>query len=608
MNTIELKKKFLDFFSKKEHKIIHFSPLIPENDPTVLFTTAGMHPLVPFLMGQQHPLGKRLANVQICIRTTDIDEVGDTSHFTFFEMLGNWSLGDYFKEDAIKFAYEFLTSSNYLNLDYNRLAITCFKGNKEKNIPKDEVSSNFWKELGINKERIVYLNEKGNWWGPAGTTGPCGPDTEIHYWFPNNEPAPVLFDPNDERWVEIWNLVFIEYNKEKDGTFTKLKQKNVDTGLGVERVCAILNGVNDVFFTGKIYEVLKFVEELMPEKINYNNSNNNSNNSNNSNNNNYNNNLKSFKIIVDHLRASVFILADNRCVGTSNVDQGYILRRFIRRAIRHANVLGLKHKFITKIANKIIDLYNKEYPHILKRKDFIISELDKEENKFIITIENGLKEFNKIIINSKTISSKDAFLLYQSYGFPIEVTCELASEKNIEVDINGFFKEYKKHQELSRVGAEKKFKGGLSEDNKNTRKLHTATHILNEVLRRFIDKDIKQKGSNINSERLRFDFNFSRKLTVDELQLIEDKVNEIILKSLKVHKTKMKLEDALNSGAQAEFGTKYPEEVWVYSIGDFSKEICMGPHVDNTNELGSFKIKKEQSIASGVRRIKAVLE
>jgi len=589
MDTIKLKKMFLDFFKEKNHHIIGFSPLIPENDPTVLFTTAGMHPLVPFLVGQQHPLGRRLASNQICIRTTDIDEVGDKSHFTFFEMLGNWSLGNYFKKEAIEYSFEFLTSEKYLNLNKNKLAFTCFNGEVENNISKDIDAFNHWCELGVNKKRVAYLERKDNWWGPAGNSGPCGPDSEIFYWSSSEVSAPEVFDPSDSRWVEIWNLVFMQYYKNKDGTYSQLDQKNIDTGLGVERVCAILNGEDDVFFTGKVHEILKYLEETISIPIT-------------------DINLKSFKIIVDHLRASVFILADNRCTGPSNVDQGYVLRRFIRRSIRHANLLGFKNSFIKVIAEKIIELYSNEYSQVFERAEFILENLDKEENKFSKTLENGLKEFNKIISKKRNITSKEAFLLYQSYGFPIEVIEELASEQSIFVDVDGFYTEYTQHQKLSRIGAEKKFTGGLSEDNLNTRKLHTATHILNEVLRKNISQDIKQKGSNINSERLRFDFNFSRKLTLDELQLIENKVNEVIFKDFKVTKEKMKLEDAIKSGAQSEFGTKYPSEVWVYSIGDFSKEICMGPHVQHTSELGRFKIKKEQSVASGVRRIKAVLE
>ncbi len=589
MDTIKLKKMFLDFFKEKNHHIIGFSPLIPENDPTVLFTTAGMHPLVPFLVGQQHPLGRRLASNQICIRTTDIDEVGDKSHFTFFEMLGNWSLGNYFKKEAIEYSFEFLTSEKYLNLNKNKLAFTCFNGEVENNISKDIDAFNHWCELGVNKKRVAYLERKDNWWGPAGNSGPCGPDSEIFYWSSSEVSAPEVFDPSDSRWVEIWNLVFMQYYKNKDGTYSQLDQKNIDTGLGVERVCAILNGEDDVFFTGKVHEILKYLEETISIPIT-------------------DINLKSFKIIVDHLRASVFILADNRCTGPSNVDQGYVLRRFIRRSIRHANLLGFKNSFIKVIAEKIIELYSNEYSQVFERAEFILENLDKEENKFSKTLENGLKEFNKIISKKRNITSKEAFLLYQSYGFPIEVIEELASEQSIVVDVDGFYNEYTQHQKLSRIGAEKKFAGGLSEDNLNTRKLHTATHILNEVLRKNISQDIKQKGSNINSERLRFDFNFSRKLTLDELQLIENKVNEVIFKDFKVTKEKMKLEDAIKSGAQSEFGTKYPSEVWVYSIGDFSKEICMGPHVQHTSELGRFKIKKEQSVASGVRRIKAVLE
>jgi len=581
----ELKNKFIEFFKKKDHQEIDFSPLIPENDPTVLFTTAGMHPLVPFLLGQEHPLGKKIVGNQICIRTTDIEEVGDKTHFTFFEMLGNWSLGDYFKKQAIEYAFEFLTNKEIgLGLLKEKLAFTCFSG-KEK-IPKDQDAFDFWKEIGVNEKRIAFIED--NWWGPVGNTGPCGPDSEIFYWT-SKEEVPETFDPEDDRWVEIWNLVFMEHNKKQDGELEPLNQKNIDTGFGVERVTAILNNQDDVFFTEKLNSILRFVEKLSENPINQ-------------------ANLSSYKIIVDHIRTSTFILGDDRAIIPSNVDQGYVLRRLIRRAIRHGTMLGINTSFVSKVSEKIIENYKEEFPHIQKNKTFILEQLTKEENRFKETIVKGLSVFYKVIEYKEEISAKNAFLLYQSYGFPIEMIVEIAKENNKQVDVDGFYKEYEIHKKLSRQGAEKKFKGGLSDHSENTKKLHTATHILNQALREIISSDIKQKGSNITSERLRFDFNFSRKLTPEELKKIEARANEVINKDMIIEKEMMPLKEALESGAQSEFGARYPEKVWVYTIGDFTKEICTGPHVQRTSELGYFKIVKEQSVAAGVRRIKAVLE
>jgi len=582
ITTIELKQKYLDFFKSKDHKIIEQASLIPENDNTVLFTTAGMHPLVPFLLGQPHPQGKRLADYQLCIRTTDIDEVGDATHFSMFEMLGNWSLGDYFKKESIAFSYEFLISQQWLGLDKNRIAVTVFSGNKD--IPKDQDAINCWLEQGLPIERIAAI--KDNWWGPAGTSGPCGPDTEIFYWKDNYRPTPKIFDPNDENWVEIWNNVFMEYNKTKEGKFEPLKQKNIDTGLGTERVTMILNGLDDAFKVGKIKSIYDFVEILSKDKEN----------------------TRAIKIITDHLRVATFILADPRAVVPSNTDQGYILRRFIRRAIKYGKQIGIQDNFCSTVSKFIIEQYKDEYPNLETRKQFIIQELEKEENKFSTTLTNGLKELNKFIAKTKEISGKEAFLLYQSYGFPIEMIQEIAKEKNISVDLKSFKEEERKHQELSRVGAEQKFKGGLADHTDITKRYHTVTHILNQALRNIIRKDLKQKGSNITNERLRFDFNFDRKLTEEEIKAIEAEVNKVISKQLPVKKESMSFESAQKSGAQAEFGTKYPEQVFVYSVGNYSKEICMGPHIENTKELGHFKIVKEESVAAGIRRIKAILE
>jgi len=595
MKAIELKKKYLKFFESKGHKIIPSASLIPENDPTVLFTTAGMHPLVPYLLGEKHPLGTRLTNAQKCIRTGDIDETGDSFHHTFFEMMGNWSLGDYFKKEAIKWSYEFLTSKDWLGLEPNRIAVSVFAGDSD--CPFDQEAFDLWKNLGIPEDRIAKLPKKNNWWGPAGETGPCGPDTEIFYWVGNETEIPKQFNDDNNSWVEIWNNVFMEYNKEKDGSYKLLTQKNVDTGLGLERVTAVLQGFNDNYKTERFWPIILEIERMTGKK--------------------YVNFKKEMRIIADHIRSSVFILGDERHIVPSNMDQGYILRRFIRRAMRQLNTLGLDLLSIdatVEIAKIIIKEYSAEYSELKSNKNFILSELKKEEDKFQKTLKQGLKEFNRISekmleFGGSKISGKVAFLLFQSYGFPLEITQELALEKGMEVDVNGFHKAFEKHQELSRKGAEQKFKGGLSESSEITKRYHTATHILNKALKIVLkNNNIKQKGSNITSERMRFDFNFDRSLTEEEKKSIEEEVNKIIKLGLTVTKEEIPLEEAKESGAEAEFGTKYPEKVSVYSIGDYCKEICAGPHVKNTKELGVFKIKKEKSSAAGIRRIKAVLE
>lgn len=597
MRTTELKELYLKFFESKDHKRINSASLIPENDPSVLFTTAGMHPLVPFLLGEPHPLGKRICDVQICIRTGDIDEVGDHCHLTFFEMLGNWSFGDYFKEDAIKWSFEFLTGKDWLNLPLDKLAVTCFKGDNDA--PKDDIAANTWRNLGISEDRLAFLSKKDNWWGPAGEVGPCGPDSEMFFWT-GPEPTPKIFDPTNTLWVEIWNDVFMQYNKNKDGTFTPLTQKNVDTGLGVERVSMVLQGKKNVYEINQLSQIVEKIKEL----TNIHSLNNNQTELTDT-------QIKSIRIVADHIRASTFILGDHRGVTPSNVDQGYILRRFIRRIIRHLRLLGAKYTgtpLTTELAKEVINLYNKEYPVLEEKKEFILQEFVKEETKFRDTLENGLKMFDKLTSSNKHISKEDSFLLFQSYGFPIEMIEELAAEQKISVDITGFNEEYKKHQDLSRVGAEKKFKGGLADSSDNSIRLHTATHLLNEALRRVLGKDIKQKGSNITPERLRFDFNFDRKLTADEIKAIEDIVNQKITEEIDITREEMTFEEAKLQGAQAEFGAKYPSIVTVYKIGDFSIELCGGPHVSNTKELIKFKIQKEESSAQGVRRIKAVVD
>jgi len=581
MKASELKKKYLEFFKSKKHSIIKSSPLIPENDPTVLFTTAGMHPLVPHLLGVEHPEGKRLADVQKCIRTGDIDSVGDDTHLTFFEMLGNWSLGDYFKKEAIEWSFEFLTSKKWLNLDINRLGITCFAGDKDA--PKDEEASKIWLSLGIKKERIAFLPKEDNWWGPAGETGPCGPDTEMFYWI-SDEPVPKVFNPKDKKWVEIWNDVFMQYTKTKEGRYELSKQKNVDTGMGVERTACILQGKKTVYDTELFLPIIKKIKELTKEE-----------------------NEKYFRIIADHLKASTFILGDERSIIPSNLGQGYVLRRLIRKSIRLGKLMNIKDNFTSEIAKVVIDIYKKEYQELELNKDIIINELNKEEKKFNETLESGLRQFEKL--SSKgAISGKDAFILFSTFGFPFEMTEELAKEKKIKINKKEFDEEFKKHQELSRVGAEKTFKGGLSEASEITARLHTATHLLHAALRKVLGEKVQQKGSNITAERLRFDFSFDRKLTDEELKKVESIVNEKIKEKLPVIKSITSPDEAKKEGALAFFGHKYGDKISVYDIKGFSKEICMGPHAENTSQLGKFKILKEEGVAAGVRRIKAVLE
>jgi alanyl-tRNA synthetase len=577
----QLIEKYIDFFKSKNHKkTINFS-LIPENDPTVLFTTAGMHPLVPFLLGQPHPQGKRLVNVQRCIRTGDIEEVGNPTHHTFFEMLGNWSLGDYFKKEAIEMSFEFLTKE--LKIPLERFAISVFKG--DKNAPKDSESAKIWKSLGISKGRIAFLGKKENWWGPAGNTGPCGPDTEMFYWKLNNVPAPKIFNPKDENWVEIWNDVLMEYEKTKEGKYTEAKQKNIDTGMGVERVIAILNGFEDNYETELWKPIIEKIEKISNKK--------------------YENYKKEMRIIADHIKASIFILADG--VVPSNSEQGYVLRRLIRRAIRNLRKIEVKEKnLIWSIGEKVFEIYG-DYEHLQEKKKFIKKELEKEEEKFEKTLDKGLKEFEKMSKNKK-LNGKEAFLLYQSYGFPIEMTVELAKEKGYSVDKKGFQTELLTHKAISQTASAGKFKSGLADNTEATTKLHTAAHLLLAALQKVLGPEIKQKGSNINSERLRLDFNFDRKLTEEEKEKIENLVNEQIQKKQEVIREEMSLKDAKKQGAQGVFDSKYGDRVSVYTIGNFSKEICAGPHVKNTSELGKFKIKKEQSSSAGIRRIKAILE
>ncbi len=589
MKRKELIKKYLKFFQSKNHKKIPTSSLVPNlgsHDTGVLFTTAGMHPLVPYLLGKKHPKGKRLTSVQKCLRTQDIEEVGDTYHHTFFEMLGNWSLGDYSKEKSIKYSFEFLTKK--LNIPIKKIAITCFKGDKSNSIPKDTKASKIWESLGISKERIIFLGKKENWWGPAGKTGPCGPDTEIFYWKPNDIEPPKKFNPDDKRWVEIWNNVFMQYNKNKQRKYETAKQKNVDTGMGVERTTAILNGIEDDYLGQTFKPIIKKIEKISGKK--------------------YQNKSKEMRIIADHIKAAVFIMADK--IKPSNTKQGYVLRRLIRRAIRYTKLLNMEKGCIEKISDPIFNIYN-DYSNLKKSKKHIIKELKKEEKRFNKTLEKGLNVFKRMIENKSKnkLSGKESFLLFQSYGFPLEMTKELAKEKGIKIDEKGFKKEQKKHKKLSKTASKGTFKSGLSNKSEQTKKLHTATHLLLQALKEVLNnKNIEQRGSNINSKRLRLDFSFSRKLTKEELKKVENLVNKQIQKKLPVTKKEMSPQKAKQQGACGIFNDKYGDIVSVYSIGDFSKEICLGPHVKNLSELGKFKIKKEKSSSSGVRRIKAILK
>ena len=581
---MNIKDLYIDFFVSKGHKQIPSAPVVPENDPSVLFNTAGMQPLIPYLMGQTHPYGTRLCDYQKCIRTNDLDNIGDTYHHTFFEMLGNWSLGDYFKDEAIEWSFEFLTK--VLNIPVERLAVTVYAGSG--NIPFDETSYNKWLSLGIKKERIAK-NVDDNFW-IAGESGPCGPDSEMFYWR-SNDPIPEVFDTEDERWVEIWNDVFMQYNKGVDGTITELPKKNVDTGMGVERVTAILEGVNDNYLSSIFKDVIELISKIsnLP----------------------YEGNEQSMRIIADHLRTSVFISADYAGVKPSNVGQGYILRRLIRRAIRHAKKLGIdiSSNWEQEIAKLIISKYEKYYNELKDNKNTVLEVLKNEKEKFNRTLEKGLREFEKVTKDNKDIDATTAFRLYDTYGFPIELTIELAHERNINVDEEGFKEKFKAHQELSRTASAGQFKGGLSGNNEIETKYHTATHLLNAALKVVVNKDVHQKGSNITDERMRFDFSCDHKLSDEEKQKIEDLVNEWIKEGLPVTVEEMSKEDAIKSGAECMFIEKYPDIVTVYTIGDnISKELCGGPHVKNTNELGHFKIVKEEASSAGVRRIKAILE
>ena len=577
---MNLKEKFIEFFISKGHKQIPSAPVVPENDPSVLFNTAGMQPLIPYLMGEPHPYGTRLCDYQKCVRTNDLDSIGDTTHHTFFEMLGNWSLGDYFKDESISWSFEFLTK--VLNIPVEKLAVTVFAGNDL--IPFDKESHDKWLSLGIPENRIART-EKDNFW-IAGESGPCGPDTEMFYYKEKN--VPDVFDPEDSNWVEIWNNVFMQYFKDKDGKITELPKKNVDTGMGVERTVGVLEGVNDNYLSSIWKDVIDEICRISNLK--------------------YSSNEKSMRIIADHIRTAVFISADNSGIKPSNTDQGYILRRLIRRAIRHAKRLNIdiNSDWMTRIATIILNKYKGYYKELETNYNTVLEVLENEKIKFNRTLEKGLREFNKV--SNKDIDGVTAFHLFDTYGFPIELTVELATELGLKVDVDGFKTKFKEHQELSRTASAGKFKGGLAGNGEIETKYHTATHLLNAALKVVVSKDVHQKGSNITSERMRFDFSCDHKLSDEEKQKTEDLVNTWIKESIDVKCEEMKKEDAIKSGAECMFIEKYPDIVTVYSIGDVSKELCGGPHVKNTSELGHFRIVKEEASSAGVRRIKAILE
>lgn len=583
---MNIRDLYINYFVSKGHKQIPSSPVVPENDSSVLFNTAGMQPLIPYLMGEPHPYGTRLCDYQKCVRTNDLDEVGDKTHHTFFEMLGNWSLGDYFKKESITYSFEFLTK--VLNLPVEKLAVTVFEGDKD--IPRDNVSAEIWKNLGISEDKIAFLGKDDNFW-IAGETGPCGGDTEIFY-FRSNDKVPDKYDPNDSRWVEIWNNVFMEFYKDENGKVTELPKKNVDTGMGLERITAVVEGVDDNYKTSIWKNIIATIEEISNKK--------------------YANNEVSMRIIADHIRTAVFISSDPASIKPSNTDQGYILRRLIRRAIRHAKKLeiDLNSNWEEKIANVIIEEYKNYYPEVINNKDVVLEVLKTEKIKFGRTLEKGLKEFEKMTSNlsEKKLNKDLAFKLYDTYGFPIELTKELADELNIEVDVDGFKEKFKAHQELSRKGMGTKFKGGLASTSDINIKYHTATHLLNAALKQVLGSHVHQKGSNITEERMRFDFSHDSKMTPEQIKQTEDLVNKYIEMGLTVTKKEMSKEGAIKSGAECMFIDKYPDIVTVYFIGDVSKELCGGPHVNNTNELGHFKITKEEASSAGVRRIKAILE
>ena len=590
-HSADLRAMFLKFFQDHGHAVISSASVIPENDPTVLFTTAGMHPLVPYLMGQKHPAGTRLTDVQKCVRTGDIEDVGDFSHLTFFEMLGNWSLGDYFKKEMIPWSWEFLTSEKYLGLPKDRLAFTVFAGDQD--CPRDEESANLWRSCGVADDHIFYLPKENNWWGPAGVTGPCGPDTEM-FIITDKEPCGPDCSPacSCGRYLEIWNDVFMQYNKKADGTFEPLAQKNVDTGMGLERTICVLNGKKSVYETDLFENILGKIAELSGKTYGEDEA-----------------TTKAFRIIADHMRTSTFIMGDDRGVSPANVDQGYVLRRLIRRAVRYGMEIGMPEGFTGEIAKVIIEQYKDVYPELKRNEAFVLDQLALEETRFAKTLKQGNREFEKLAqrVKDGRIDGESAFHLYDTYGFPVEMTCELAKDAGLTVDMEGFKECFKKHQATSQAGAEQRFKGGLADHSAQSARLHTATHLLHAALRKVLGDEVAQKGSNITAERLRFDFSFGRKMTKEEIAEVERLVNEAIDAHAPIVCEEMTVPEAQAQGAIGLFTSKYGENVKVYTMGPYSKEICGGPHATNTGDLKSFKIQKEESSSAGVRRIKAVI-
>ena len=590
-HSADLRAMFLKFFQDHGHAVISSASVIPENDPTVLFTTAGMHPLVPYLMGQKHPAGTRLTDVQKCVRTGDIEDVGDFSHLTFFEMLGNWSLGDYFKKEMIPWSWEFLTSEKYLGLPKDRLAFTVFAGDKD--CPRDDESADLWRSCGVADDHIFYLPKENNWWGPAGVTGPCGPDTEM-FIITDKEPCGPDCSPacSCGRYLEIWNDVFMQYNKKEDGTFEPLAQKNVDTGMGLERTICVLNGKKSVYETDLFENILGKIAELSGKTYGSDEA-----------------TTKAFRIIADHMRTSTFIMGDDRGVSPANVDQGYVLRRLIRRAVRYGMEIGMPDGFTGEIAKVIIEQYKDVYPELKRNEAFVLEQLALEETRFAKTLKQGNREFEKLAqrVKDGRIDGESAFHLYDTYGFPVEMTVELAKERGLKVNIDDFNKAFSEHQAKSHAGAEQKFKGGLADHSAQSARLHTATHLLHAALRKVLGDEVAQKGSNITAERLRFDFSFGRKMTKEEIAEVERLVNEAIDAHAPIVCEEMTVPEAKAQGAIGLFANKYGENVKVYTMGSYSKEICGGPHAANTGDLKSFKIQKEESSSAGVRRIKAVI-
>ena len=601
-----LREMYLNFFKDRGHKIIPSASLIPENDPTVLFTTAGMHPLVPYLLGEKHPAGKRLTDVQKCVRTGDIDDVGDERHCTFFEMLGNWSLGDYFKEEMIPWSYEFLTGEDYLGIPSDKLAVTVFGG--DETLPRDDEAASLWEKSGIKKENIYFMPRENNWWGPAGLTGPCGTDTEMFVIRKPKCSPSCNPDCNCGAFLEIWNDVFMRFNKKADGSYEELSQKNVDTGMGLERALCVLNGKSSVYETDIFAGAIKTISALTGKEYGENEE-----------------TTKAFRVLLDHTRTATFMLGDEKGIVPSNTDQGYILRRIIRRAVRFGRKIELPEGSLAKISEAFIEEYKSVYPELQINRDKIAEELNKEEAKFNKTLQQGLKEFEKCLngierknafmsqkdpayVPEKAIGGKQAFHLYDTYGFPVEITAEMAKERGFEVDMDGYKAAFEEHQNKSKAGSEQKFACGLADHKEATTKLHTATHLLHAALKKVCSPDVNQKGSNITEERLRFDFNLPQPMTAEQIKAVEDTVNEVIAQNLPVEMKEITLEEAKAEGFTGLFESKYGERVKTYTIGDFSKEICGGPHVESTGVLGKFKIVKEQSSGSGIRRIKAILE